>query len=346
MREILKKRIFWLALGLFFSLLFFFYSETDFVFSGKIFYQNSDRPAWLKKTDLAIPPLDKTAYDAKLEKLANNPHLWPVKTIYPNGGALLPFKRIIAYYGNLYSKKMGVLGEYPEDEMLAKLQEEVGKWEMADPDTPVQPALHYIAVTAQESAGEDGKYRLRMPDKEINKVLTMAQKTNALVFLDIQVGQSDLAAEVPLLEKYLKIPNVHLGIDPEFSMKTGRRPGTVIGTFSAEDINFVINYLSQIVQENNLTPKVLVVHRFTQKMITDYQAVQPTPEVQVVINMDGWGPKAKKLATYKQFIYAEPVQFTGFKIFYKNDTLEPGSALFTPEELLKLNPRPIYIQYQ
>jgi len=230
--------------------------------------------------------------------------------------------------------------------MLAKLQEEVGKWEMADPDTPVQPALHYIAVTAQESAGEDGKYRLRMPDKEINKVLTMAQKTNALVFLDIQVGQSDLAAEVPLLEKYLKIPNVHLGIDPEFSMKTGRRTGTVIGTFSAEDINFVINYLSQIVQENNLTPKVLVVHRFTQKMITDYQAVQPTPEVQVVINMDGWGPKAKKLATYKQFIYAEPVQFTGFKIFYKNDTLEPGSALFTPEELLKLNPRPIYIQYQ
>lgn len=30
--------------------------------------------------------------------------------------------------------------------MLAKLQEEVKKWEKADTLTPVQPALHYIAL--------------------------------------------------------------------------------------------------------------------------------------------------------------------------------------------------------
>ena len=70
------------------------------------------------------------------------------------------------------------------------------------------------------------------------------------------------------------------------------------------------------------------------------------PEVQIVMNMDGWGVAAKKRDTYKQFIYAEPVQFTGFKLFYKNDTLTPGSTLMTPAELLKLTPQPIYIQYQ
>jgi hypothetical protein len=70
------------------------------------------------------------------------------------------------------------------------------------------------------------------------------------------------------------------------------------------------------------------------------------PEVQMIINMDGWGVEAKKINTYEQFVYKEPVQFTGFKLFYKNDLLTPGTSLMTPEKILKLNPRPIYIQFQ
>ncbi len=329
-----------------------------------------------------LPPLDTVAYNKKLDELANNPpdpivyqtvktvtkgkngkpitkitkvpvfpqpvkiHLWPVKTVYPNAGALLPFNRIVAYYGNLYSKGMGVLGQYPEDEMLQKLDAEVKKWEVADSSTPAIAALHYIAVVAQGSPGSDGKYRSRMPDSEIDKVLAMAEKINALVFLDIQVGFSNLQTEVPLLEKYLKLPNVHLGVDPEFSMKSGIRPGKIVGTLDALDINFTADYLAKIVRENNLPPKILVVHRYTQKMVTNYKEIKPLPEVQIVMNMDGWGGTAKKIGTYTQFIYPEPVQFTGFKLFYKNDVISPGTTLMTPNDLLKLNPRPIYIQYQ
>ncbi len=330
----------------------------------------------------AILPLDIVAYDKKMNEIANNPpdpivyktvdvvekdangktitkkvkqpldpqpvvsHLWPVKAVYPSAGALLPFNRIIAYYGNLYSTKMGVLGEYKEDEMLRRLDVEVKKWETADPTTPVIPALHYIAVVAQGSEGKDGKYRARMPFTEIDKVLKIAEKINAIVFLDIQVGFSDLQTEVPLLEKYLKLPNVHLGVDPEFSMKTGIRPGKVVGTLDATDINFSANYLAKIVKENNLTPKILVVHRYTQKMLTNYQNIKPLENVQIVMHMDGWGGAAKKKNTYKQFVYKEPVQFTGFKLFYKNDVLEPGTSLMTPNDLLKLNPQPSYIQFQ
>lgn len=329
-----------------------------------------------------ILPLDTIVYDKKLNELANNPpdpvvfqtiktiekdkngksitkitkfpilpqpprkHLWPVKTVYPNAGAILPFNRIIAYYGNLYSKNMGALGQYREEEMLGRLNAEVKKWNDADPTIPAIPALHYIAVVAQGSAGQDGKYRARMPFSEIDKVIEMAKKANAIVFLDVQVGFSNLQTEIPLLEKYLKMPQVHLGIDPEFSMKTGIRPGKVVGTVDANDINFAIDYLAKIVKDNNLTPKIFIIHRYTQKMVTNYKDIKIVPEVQFVMDMDGWGDKDKKVTTYREFIYKEPVQFTGFKLFYKNDLLEKGTTLMTPNDLLKLNPRPIYIQYQ
>jgi hypothetical protein len=241
---------------------------------------------------------------------------------------------------------MGALGEYPEDEMISRLMVEVKKWEVADLGTPVLPALHYIAVVAQGSPGKDGKYKARMPDTEIDKVIEIAKKINAIVFLDIQVGLSNVETEVPLLEKYLKMPQVHLGLDPEFSMKTGAKPGKVVGTFDAKDINFVAEYLAKVVRENNLTPKILIVHRYTQKMVTNYKEIKPLPEVQILMHMDGWGGSDNKISTYKQFIYKEPVQFAGFKLFYKNDILEPNTVLMSPEELLKLTPRPIYIQYQ
>jgi len=311
-----------------------------------------------KETATPPPPaLDKEAYDQKLMEIANLPavssttpssttsSLWPVKAAYPEYGALLPFNRIVAYYGNLYSKNMGVLGEYPEDEMLARLETEVKKWEEADPNTPVVPALHYIAVVAQAGPGRDGKYRARMPDEEIDKVLAMAKKVDALVFLDIQVGLSDVRFEIPILEKYLRLPNVHLGIDPEFSMKSGDRPGTVIGTLDADDINFAAEYLAKIVNDNRLTPKILVIHRFTQAMVTNYKDIKPLPEVQVVMDMDGFGGQASKLNTYEQYIRKQPVQFTGFKLFYKNDNAN-GHTMFAPAALLKLSPIPVYIQYQ
>ena len=374
-----KSKYVWIffLLVVFLFALFFFFPE---FFKGGTKYVRVDElkqnEEYNKEKEVVVEPLDIEAYDKKMLEIANNPpsalpttkivkdpttgvettvttepepivYPWPTDAVRPNGGAILPFNRILAYYGNLYSRKMGVLGEYDEPEMFARLDVEVKKWEAADPATPVIPALHYIAVVAQGSEGKDGKYRARMPDTEIDKVLVMAEKINAIVFLDIQAGFSTVQAEVPLLEKYLKLPNVHLGLDPEFAMSpSGIRPGKVVGTMDATDINFAAEYLAKLVQENNLPPKVLVVHRYTQKMVTNYQLIKPLPEVQIVMHMDGWGGAAKKKNTYKQFVYKEPVQFTGFKLFYKNDVFDPGTVIMAPEELLKLSPQPVYIQYQ
>lgn len=295
------------------------------------------------------PPLDTVEYERRLKMLANGDTTgrWPVKAPYPNAGAVIPFNRIVAFYGNFYSKKMGILGELPEDQMLAKLKTEVKKWESADTSTPVKPALHYIAVTAQGSAGTDGKYRYRMPFNQIDKAIEMAKKIDGLVFLDVQVALSTVQEEIPRLEKYLSMPQVHLGIDPEFSMKNGERPGTVIGTFDAKDINYVAGYLASLVQKNNIPPKILIVHRFTQKMVTNTQNIKPLAEVQVVMDMDGWGTQPRKRSTYYSFIAPQPVQFTGFKIFYKNDTQRVNAKqVMQPADVLQLRPIPVYIQYQ
>jgi len=293
-------------------------------------------------------PLDTALYNQKLKRLTNGDTSgkWPVKTVYPAPGAIFPFKRIIAFYGNLYSKQMGILGELPRHQVLQKLQGEVKKWEAADSTMEVIPALHYIAVTAQESPGKGGKYRLRMPFHQIDSILSMAREIDALVFLDIQVGLGRIQEEVPEFEKYLRMPNVHLGIDPEFSMKGGQPPGKVVGVYDASDINYVTNYLAKIVKDNNIPPKILVIHRFTEGMVKNYKQIKTPPEVQIVIDMDGWGHQARKFNTYFEYIYKQPVQFAGFKIFYKNDLKEARSHILSPQEVLRLKPQPVYIQYQ
>jgi len=272
--------------------------------------------------------------------------LWPPSTVYPHGGAVLPFQRILAYYGNFYSRQMGILGEFEPAVVLERLAQAQAEWEAADPDTPVLPAIEYIAMVAQADAGADGMYRRMMPDAEIEKAYALAQQIDGVMILDIQTGLSPLQTELPRFKKYLERPDVFFALDPEFSMHDGARPGTVIGSLSAEEINYAIDYMSDIVQEKQLPPKVLLVHRFTQDMVTGAERIRPTSEVQVVIVMDGWGPSALKRATYRHIIEPEPVQFTGLKVFYKNDLKPPSTGLLSPEEILSLYPSPIYIQYQ
>jgi hypothetical protein len=222
----------------------------------------------------------------------------------------------------------------------------VVKWEQADPSLPVQPALHLIAVVAQGEKGKAGKYRMVMPDKVVNEVYGWAKEAKALLFIDIQTGHDDIRTILPRFEWLLKNPDVHLGIDPEFNMiKSGKKPGTKIGTYDASDINYASGFLQDLVKKYHLPPKVFIVHRFTRNMVTNAKSIVVRPEVQIVMHMDGWGPPWLKRDSYKDYIVKEPVQFTGFKLFYHNDT-KKGDPLLTAQELLKLHPKPIYIQYQ
>jgi len=200
---------------------------------------------------------------------------------------------------------------------------------------------HLIVTVAQARPGSDGKYRLRHPDTLIGEVARWAETRGWLLFLDIQVGQSSVAAELPRLVPWLKQPWVHLAIDPEFSMQSGRVPGTRIGTLDAREINEAIDLLAKLVDQEHLPPKVLVVHRFTENMLTNYRAIRTDPRVQVVIDMDGFGTPGLKKRIYEFVVTHRPVQFTGIKLFFKND-----HPMMTMREILRLAPIPLYIQYQ
>jgi hypothetical protein len=205
----------------------------------------------------------------------------------------------------------------------------------------VRPALHLIVTVAQGKPGKDGNYRLRMTDSLIERVASWAESRGWLLFLDIQTGQSTIEAELPRILPYLTRPYVHLALDPEFSMKNGRLPGKYIGTMDAREINYAIRTVSDLVKANGLPPKMLVVHRFTGKMLTNASRIERDPNVQVVIDMDGFGPPQLKKSTWRAVVLRDPVQFTGFKLFYKND-----KPMMTPKQVIELEPAPRYIQYQ
>jgi hypothetical protein len=207
----------------------------------------------------------------------------------------------------------------------------------------VQPALHLIAVVAQAAPGRDGKYRLRMDSTMIEKVYGWAKSRNAVMFVDVQVGQSTLQQELPWLERFLIRPEVHLGIDPEFSMKNGGRPGKRIGTFDAADINYATRFLAGLVDKHKLPPKVLVVHRFTRTGVTNIPKIQLDPKVQFVMHMDGFGAPWLKRDSFYSYVKKEPVQFAGWKQFTKTKNDNPPTSR---EAILRLWPAPIYIQYQ
>jgi len=273
---------------------------------------------------------------------------WPVKGPTPLANSLLPSKRIVAFYGNPLSKKMGVLGEYPQPEMLSKLDTIIALWQKADPTTRVQPALHLVASVAQGTPGKDSMYRQRSDPDLIEKVYGWAKSKNAILFLDIQAAKSTVEKEIEPLLPFLQRPDVHLGLDPEFYMhynREGRKPGAKIGAMDAKDINLAIDQLAALVTKYNLPPKVLVVHRFTVNMVQNAKQIKLDPRVQVVMNMDGWGQPWLKFDSYKTCEVDEPVQYTGFKLFFHNDTRK-GDLLLSPIEVLALRPRPLYIQYQ
>lgn len=269
--------------------------------------------------------------------------LWPPAMPAALPGSILPAKRIIAYYGNPRSVRMGILGEFEPEEMLRKLDAEVAEWKRLDPQHPAQPALHLIAVVAAGDKGFDGKYRNRMDSTLIEKVYGWAKSRNAIMFVDVQVGLSTLQEELPRLERFLKRPDVHLGIDPEFSMKDGTRPGKKIGTYDAADINYASRYLAELVDKYKLPPKVLVIHRFTQRGVTNASKIRLDPKVQIVMHMDGFGPPYLKRDSYYSYIKKEPVQFAGWKQFTKAKNDKPRTSR---EEILRLWPQPLYIQIQ
>lgn len=247
--------------------------------------------------------------------------------------------QIVAFYGYPDVPAMGILGSADPQAVVKQLMQQVAAYQKVNTQREIAPALELIYAVAQASPG-DGTYLARMPDSLVQQYLTLAQQDDLLVILDIQMGHSTVAAELPHVLPYLKNPRVHLALDPEFHTP-GNVPGTVIGSLSANQINQAADALGKLVDQYHLPNKILIVHQFRPEMIVDKSAIKAPPGVDLVIDMDGFGGPAVKISEYEEFVKADGAPHGGFKLFYKQD-----SPLMTPAQVEQLDPQPDVVIYQ
>jgi len=255
--------------------------------------------------------------------------------------AILPKYRILAYYGHPAEERMGILGQFEMEELLAQLLDEAATYNAADPDRPVMPAFELIASVAQGDPMSDGSWLGHTDHDTIMEYVEFTAENEIMLILDIQIGYTSVKEDMATVEEYLRYPNVHLAIDPEFSLSEPDIPGQVIGGVDAEEVTYAQGRLVEICAEEGIPPKVLIVHRFRHEMIRDDERVKPVEGVQLIIDMDGFGSPSLKMDSYKIFITDKEPEYAGIKVFYDQD--EP---VMSAKEVVGLNPPPDYVMYQ
>jgi hypothetical protein len=258
----------------------------------------------------------------------------------PRGGrTLLPHYRVVAYYGAPQDAGLGQLGIGSPGQAAHNLIAQAAPY--ARGGRPLQPAFELIATLVTAAPGDDGKYRYRQSDAVIDRYLAAARKAKALLILDIQPGRARFMDEVHAYRRYLRQPDVELALDPEWSMRRGQVPGTVIGSTDAAVINRAGAYLATLVKNRNLPQKLLIVHQFTPSMIRHKRQLAEHPGVALVVNIDGFGNPPNKISKYRLFARRHPPRYNGFKLFYHEDT-----HMMSPRAVLHLRPRPDVIIYE
>jgi hypothetical protein len=250
---------------------------------------------------------------------------------------LLQTHLLVTWYGNPRSCQMGVLGEFTGQARADGLRRQAAAYEGLT-TRRVVPAYHLVAVVAQPSGD---KCRRRETPDLIQSLLVEARENGFKLVLDIQPGHSAITVELEHLRPFLAEPDVYLAIDPEFAMEAGQVPGRQRGAMRAADVNAAVAFLDQIITDNQLPPKVLIVHQFTLDMLPDKHNIRGTPRVDVVLDMDGFGSQPLKLASYRAVMRQGELDFAGIKLFYKLD-----KQLFSPEQIMALRPMPSVVIYQ
>ncbi len=258
----------------------------------------------------------------------------------PRGGrVILPDYRVIALYGAPNDDQLGELGIGTPAQAAAKLLLQAQPYDR--PHRPVMPAFELIATLVTAAPGDDQLYRQRLSDEVIGSYLAAARRAKALLILDVQPGRARFMDEVRSYRSYLEQPDVELALDPEWSMRPGQVPGTVIGSTDAAVVNRVSAYLAKIVAKGNLPQKLLIVHQFTTGMIAHKPTLIEPDGVALVINVDGFGDRANKISKYHLFARATSRWYNGFKLFYHEDL-----NLLPPRVVLRLRPRPNVVIYE
>jgi hypothetical protein len=254
--------------------------------------------------------------------------------------AILEDSLLVAWYGNPWNGKMGILGRLRGAALAQGLKQQATAYATVTKKNVVA-AYELIAVVAQGQPGPDGMYRRRESREVIERTIRDARAAGFRTILDIQTGRSTVLNELTYIAPYLAEPDVYLALDPEFSMGAEGVPGRRIGTMYASEVNDAIGVLETIIERHHLPPKVLIVHQFTTGMLPDKEEIWTSPVLDIVLDMDGFGSPALKRHTYRTVLRQKELEYTGFKLFYIQDT-----EMLEPAQVLALDPPPAVVIYQ
>ncbi len=261
----------------------------------------------------------------------------------PGGGrSFFPDRRVVALYGKPGVDGLGVLGQQDLPSTIARVQATAAEYQAVS-DRPILPTLDIIATVADTSPGEDGDYSRATSVDDLRPWVQAAAEAGVYVVLDLQPGRSTFLEQARAYEELLRLPNVGLGLDPEWRVGPGQVPGYTRGTVGAAEVNEVQGWLAGLVQEGRLPQKLLVVHQFVDSMIADKMLIHADrPEIAVLFQMDAQGPTITKGLAWKDVLQDAPAGTAfGWMNFVTLD--EP---MLNPADTLAQQPRPDMVSIQ
>ncbi len=277
------------------------------------------------------------SFDYRLDVAANGAEL-------PGGGKLvLPGRLMVALYGHPGVPALGVMGETDVEGAVDRAADLAAEYEPFS-DVPVIPSFEIITTIAAREAGSDGNYSNESDIELIRPWVEAADEAGMYAVLDLQPGRASFLEQAKLYEELLLMPNVGLALDPEWHIGPDELPLTRIGSVTAEEVNEVVDYLANLVTENDIPQKLLVVHQFRIAMISDRDQLKTdVDQVAVLIHVDGFGTPSEKFETYDYLTAdAEETFFWGWKNFIDED-----QPTFTPERTMTtVKPTPDFVSYQ
>jgi len=235
---------------------------------------------------------------------------------------------------------LGALGEQGLDATVDRLRT-VAEPYGAD-GARVLPAFELITTIASASAESTGDYSRRTPIDLLWPWVDRAAEEGLYVMLDLQPGRTDFLTQAQEYEELLLEPHVGLALDPEWRLEPDQVHMRQIGSVEASEVQEVADWLAALTRDNLLPEKLLVLHQFKFSMLPDRDTIEPPPELAMVVHMDGQGPIGTKYETYAAITSgAEDRWLWGWKNFYDEDSPTP-----TPEQVLELEPLPVFVTYQ
>ena len=151
----------------------------------------------------------------------------------PAKGAVLPGHRVVAFYAVPGAARTGP-AHTVGPAMLAKLRAQGAQYAVLDPSQPVKLGIDLVVSVPDRSPGPDGDYSHHVDAATIRRYVDFCRANDLLLFLDLNFGWTNPMRELEFFRPYLKLPFVHVAIDPEWMFpRHNGVPGTNLSNVRA-----------------------------------------------------------------------------------------------------------------